>query len=161
MKNSAKFLTNIGLNMSKIVYWIKSHPMRFRLTNSYTLPSLAHVQGFNAFGGSYDTYGKVRPSQTYNGDFSIEFSFTQRWVYAMDLAYSYATKSKFSGYPGISEDGSFASNSSPSSYQWSLAPALEYNINADLGFIGGVWFSFAGRNSDDFISGSISVTYTF
>lgn len=38
----------------------------------------------------------------------------------------------------------------PSFSQISLAPALEYNWNENLGIIGGAWFTVAGRNSADF-----------
>lgn len=38
----------------------------------------------------------------------------------------------------------------PSFNQISIAPALEYNWNANLGIIGGAWFTVAGRNTADF-----------
>jgi hypothetical protein len=153
--------TSTKLCFSKITYLIKNHPMRLRLVAEYSFPSLATVQDFHSYGGAYNTYGKIRPPQLLSGNFSLEYSFTQHLVYAMDIAYSYATNTKFSGTPGNSEDGSIIKNTSPSSKQWSVAPALEYNFNSNLGILAGAWFSIAGKDTDDFLSYVFSVSYTF
>jgi hypothetical protein len=92
---------------------------------------------------------------SYSADFGYEFSFTQRWVFALDVVYNYNQKTTFSGRSGGSPVGG------PFSDELSLAPAIEYNVNENLGFLGGVWFSVWGRNSLDFVSGIVSFTYSF
>ncbi len=159
---SGAYTTSLILNFAKIVWWVwTEHPMSFRLSNSYAFPSHVSVKNFNAYGGGYGTWGKVHPGQSFSTDFGYEFSFTQRWVLALDVAYSYSMKTTFLGTTGVDATGSPASVGGPFNDQLSLAPALEYNPNADLGFIGGIWFSVWGRNSSNFISGIISTTYTF
>ena len=49
----------------------------------------------------------------------------------------------------------------PSSEQFSLAAALEYNFNASLGLIAGGWFSIAGRNSAAFASAVAAFNYYY
>ena len=63
-----------------------------------------------------------------------------------DFQYQHSNKNRFSGKKGGSAP------IAPSSEQISMAPALEYNFNANVGIIGGAWFSVAGRNSTQFIS---------
>ena len=159
---SGSYVTKISLNMSKLVWWwMATHPMAFRLSLTYGLPSNVHVKGFNAYGGGYGTNGTVHPGQTFGLDFGYEFSFNQHWVAALDIVYNYGAKTTFSGYPGVDKNNALASVGSPFNEQVSLAPAIEYNVNSNLGFIAGVWFSVWGRNSSSFVSGVVSVDYTF
>lgn len=159
---SGTFGTTIALNFGKIVWWwIPKHPMNFRLSVGYTFPTMVHVEGFNAYGGGYGTNGHVHPGQSLGIDFGYEYSFTQRWAGALDVVYKYSAASHFSGDKGVDATGAPAVVGGPFSEQLSLAPAIEYNWNENLGFIGGVWFTVWGRNSLSFVSGILSVTYTF
>ncbi len=159
---SGSYKTSLVLNFSKIIWWVwPKHPMNFRLSNSYTFSSKVSVKNFNAYGGGFGTRGKVDPGDQFSTDFGYEFSVTQRWVLALDVAYTFSLKTTFSGRQGVDGDGLPAIVGAPFNDQLSLAPAVEYNLSPDLGFIGGVWFPVWGRNSANFISGIISVTYTF
>lgn len=156
------YVTSFYLNFSKVVWWWSLlHPQAFRLSLQYSLPSHVSVHGFNTYGGGYSTDGKVKPGQSFSADFGYEFSFTQNWAFALDIVYSYACKTTFSGKLGTGLDGKVASVGGPYNDQLSLAPALEYNVNENLGFIGGVWFTVWGRNSTAFTTGVLSFTYTF
>ena len=152
---SGAYQTTIGLNLAKVVWWLTTHPMAFRFAQSWSIPAMVHVRGFNAYGGGHGTHGKVRLGNSYSADFGYEFSFTKKWVLALDVVYNYSQKITFSGHSASNLVGG------PFSDQLSLAPALEYNVNENLGFIGGVWFTVWGRNSLDFVSGVMSFTYTF
>jgi hypothetical protein len=158
---SGSYETEFQFLMSKVIYWFTNHPIAWRLNLMYTLPTNVKVKNFNTYGGGYNTKGTVKPDKIFTGIVAFEFSFTQRWVYAMDIVYIYTTKATFKGIPGTLEDGTTASNTLPSSYQLSLAPAIEYNFNENLGALGGMQFTVKGRNSMEFYSGIISVTYTF
>ncbi len=151
---AGSYETNFSFNMSKIVWWVATHPMNFRFSLEYTIPSLVKVHGFNTYGGGFGTSGKVRPGGTFAGEFGYEYSFTQKWVAALDVLYTYMSKTTFSGHTEVPVGGPF-------NEQLSLAPAIEYNPNPDLGVIVGVWFTVWGRNAYDFVSGVASVTYTF
>lgn len=152
---SGAYQTILGLNIAKVVWWLTSHPMAFRLAQSWEIPAMVHVKGLNSYGGGRGTHGKVRLGHAYSADFGYEFSFTKRWVLALDVVYNYSQKTKFSGHTAGHPTGA------PFSDQLSLAPAIEYNVNSNLGFLGGVWFSVWGRNSLDFVSGVLSFTYAF
>lgn len=151
------YQTSIGLNYNKIFWKIKLHPISLRISGSYVIPDAkVKVQNINAYGGGPGTRGKVKVGQTINVDIGIEVSLTQHWVFANDIAYTHSFKSTFHGNPGLS-----IANGAPSSDQLSLAPAIEYNFNSKAGFIGGVWFTVAGRNSSSFVSVILSYTQLF
>ncbi|NGX34434.1 MAG: hypothetical protein K1060chlam1_00787 [Candidatus Anoxychlamydiales bacterium] len=158
---SGSYETLFGFVLEKVVYWFESHPIRYRINPTYTYSTKVSVKNFNTYGGGFNTNGKVKPGGFFSGIFSFEFSFTQRWVFAMDIAQTYSGKTTFKGMPGLAEDGSIASNAKKTSNQTSLAPAIEYNFSANLGVLAGSHFSVRGKNSTDFASGIISATYTF
>jgi len=156
------YSTTIGLNLGKILYWLREHPMRLRFSASYVMPNDdVRVKGFNAYGGGFGTDGKIDKGDTLNIDFGYELSITQRWVLACDVAYTYSNANHFSGTSGTKADGTPATHSQVSSDQLSLAPAIEYNVSDKGGFIGGVWFTVAGRNASQFASAVLSYTYLF
>jgi hypothetical protein len=156
------FSTIIGLNISKIFWWLKLHPLAARLATNYIVPDhRVHVHNFNSFGGGFHTDGKVKVGNTFNADLGLEFSLTQHWVLATDVAYTYSNKSTFHGKSGKTALGAPAANGAPSSSQLSLSPAIEYNVTSNAGFIGGVWFSVAGRNSSNFASLVLSYNLVF
>lgn len=155
------YQSSIGWFSQKIVYWWPAHPIRWRWAFQYTFGTSVHVSGANTYGGARDTMGKIHPGNTTQIILSGEFSFTQNWVGAFDMVYLFTEKTTFQGNPGTKTDGTPAEIGSPVSWQWSFAPALEYNFNERIGLISGVWFTFAGKNSESFISGQISINYAF
>lgn len=158
---AGSYQTNFSLNFGKVVWWISTHPIALRFSMNFKIPSKVHVKGFNAYGGGYHTDGHVRVGKTFTGDIGIEYSFTQRWVLATDIVYTYSGKSSFYGIPGVDATGKPAFTGGPFSDQLSLAPAIEYNPSGSIGILGGVWFSVYGRSSFNFVSGILSYTQVF
>jgi hypothetical protein len=156
------YQTIFGLNISKVFWWFKLNPIAFRFASSYNAPNCkVSVENHNTYGGGNGTKGKVDVGQTLNLDLGIELSINQKWVFATDLCYTSSQKSTFKGKNGITAEGLVASVGTPSSDQLSLAPAIEYNINENSGFIGGLWFTATGRNSANFLQLVLSYTALF
>jgi len=154
--------TTIGLNINKLFWWAATHPINVRLGTNYSFPNnRADVSGFHAYGGGNNTSGKVTVGHVWNLDVGIEVSLTQKWVLANDFVYSYQTKSAFDGIAGTSPTGAIAINGSPSSDQFSIAPAVEYNVSSNGGLIVGVWFTITGRNSTNFATPIVSYSQYF
>jgi hypothetical protein len=155
---SGSYITKFELIMSKITYFIKYHPIRFRLASNYSFPTTVKIKDFNSYGGGYKTDGKVKPPSIFELYFSFEFSLTKKWVVANDLLYHHTTKSTFSGIPGITTLGKTAKNYNGSTEQISIAPAIEYNFSKNGGVLAGVWFPLMGKNTADFVSYVFSFT---
>ncbi len=148
------YQTQFGFTTSKVIWWLYEHPMNLRAFIGYTIETTVHVEDFNSYGGALGTRGTVHPGNTLSSDLGIEWSFTERWVAALDIVYVAQNQTKFNGRTLAPVGGGYNDN-------LSLAPALEYNWNENLGVIAGVQFSVYGRNSLNFAKGQFSLTYSF
>jgi len=155
---SGTFKTTVGFVITRLFHIYDLHYLSLRFNGFYSIPTHVDVRGINAYGGAFDTKGTVKPGQTTGGLFGMEYSFSQNWAFACDLFGIYSQKTKFSGNPGTS-DGVPATVGGPASFQFSLAPAIEYNFSSSFGVIGGAWFSFAGKNASRFISAVFAINY--
>lgn len=153
------YQSSIGLNFQKTWHLGGVHYLSSRLSYTYTIPSSVHVLGYNAFGGGDGTNGTVNVGIKQVLDGSLEYSLTKHWVLASDIIYNNAGTSTFRGNPGLTSSGLPASVGQPSNHQYSLAPAIEYNWNSHYGVIGGAWFTFAGTDASDFVSGVVAFNY--
>lgn len=155
------YSTQFGLGFSKIIFWTTKHPMNIRCFFGYQLSTVVDVRGFNTYGGGFGCKGRVRPGNLFSADFGYELSLTQRWVGAIDVVYTATNSTKFHGNPGVLKNGTPSGVGTGYSDNLSLAPALEYNFNPNIGIIAGAWFSVYGRNSLNFASGILSATFSF
>ncbi|MCX6987474.1 MAG: hypothetical protein NT065_04895 [Chlamydiae bacterium] len=126
------------------------HFLSIRLATAYIIGTSAHVKKNNTYGGDLTTDGWVYPGNLFKVDISLECNLSQKWALAMDTLYIHNNKTRFSGKTK-------ASMRIPSGEQFSIAPALEYNFNNNIGLIGGAWITLGGRNAAQFISGVISI----
>lgn len=160
--NPKKKLTDIGgggswqtgfnLIWGNLFYIGNNRFITWRNSFLYTLPAPVHVKNLNAYGGGSGTNGTVYPAQSFQIDTAIEINLNQNWAFAMDFVGSWSGKTRFKGK-------TLVPNKSPSSAQFSLAPAIEYNWSANMGIIFGSWFTVAGRNDTQFVSGIFAFNY--
>ena len=141
---------NAGIAFSRLFELCDEKYFGARLYFGYTFPNSLHVKGLNAYGGGKGTEGRVHPGNSFVSIVGLEYTLTKHWVLACDFQYLHNNKTRFKGKTIQSVGG-------PSSEQWSLAPAIEYNWSPNLGLIAGVWFSAAGRNAPDFASGVVAL----
>lgn len=158
--NPLKLETDIGgagswypgasLVIYKDIHLTKNHFLALTYSATYSFGTIADVRGLNFYGGDETTRGKVRPGNIFVTDLSLEYSFTQNWIFSMDMIYQHGNRSRFSGKT-VEPVGS------PSYEQCSLAPALEYMWDENSGIIFGSWFTVAGRNTDQFNTLEVAV----
>jgi len=153
--------TGITIVLGKIHHVYKLHYFNWRLQLQYNLPAPVHLKGFNFYGGGYGTDARFFPRQSFQADLGIEYTLTQTWALALDVIGIWGGRTHFSGFAGTNADGTPARLGRGSQVQYSLAPGIEYNWNADLGVIGGVWFTVAGRNSPVFSNGIFAINYYY
>ncbi|MEN9653995.1 MAG: hypothetical protein RL235_107 [Chlamydiota bacterium] len=153
------FVTAAGLGLSKLIHLTSFYYMSIRAYGQYSLPAKVHVKGYSVYGGGRGTNARFFPAQNVLAQLGLEISMSRRWVLACDLQGSWSKKERYSGNPGRTVTGEVATLGLPSAQQYSLAPAIEYNWNSNLGVIGGGWFSFAGKNSPRFWSAVFAINY--
>jgi hypothetical protein len=133
------------------------HYLSWRMQYQYTITVPVSLHGLSFWGGSPSlpgikgTRGTVYPGCIFLAQQAFEYCITHNWVLALDIQYVHINRTRFSGRsPKIL--GVNTRPVAPSSELFSLAPALEYNFNANIGIIAGPWFSIAGRNSNQTFS---------
>ena len=139
------------ITLGQIFQLSNKHFFSPSLSFNYAVPTPLHVSNKNVYGGTKGTKGTVYPGNNFWYDLSLEYNFTQRWAFAIDITYEHWNKCRFSGKTPVIM-------TRPSAEQFTLAPAIEYNWSSSLGLIGGVWFTVAGRNSNRFITGTLALT---
>lgn len=158
------YASTFALTFGKAYQIQGDHWINFRTRAAYTYGFSTEVSGFNAYGGGYGTKGTVYPGNRFTWTTGLEYSLTKHWALAMDLVYTTSSKTTFTGEVGTTAPITIdnpnppaATVGSPGGWQWSLAPAIEYNFNQHWGLIGGSWFTFAGKNSSAFVTGTLSL----
>lgn len=148
--------------LQQYVWLPNGRPMRFRATVSYSLPpSLVDVRGASAYGTPQDFRGNVRLGSSLGISTAVEYSINPQWVLAMDLAYNRDAASQLSGMIGQDDAATLFARRDASRDVYSFAPAVEYNFNDRIGIVGGVQFSFAGRNNGAFVTPMAAINMVF
>jgi len=160
-RGAGAFATSFNLVFYKVYSLGNRHALSFTASAEYAIAPSIDVAGFNAYGGGFGTNGTVLPGNVFEGIVSFEFNFNQRWNIALDNVWTHTDATSFYGDAGVNVFGDEANNSKHSSEQFSFAPAIEYSWSENLGIIAGCWFTALGRNSTEFRSGVVNLTYTY
>ncbi len=91
---------NVGLVFSELFHTSGVHYLSTRVFVDYGFGTPAHIHGVSIYGGTPDTRGTAYAGNFFQVFTAMEYSFTQEWVFAMDLAYIHTNKSRFSGKKG-------------------------------------------------------------
>ncbi|MCH9613746.1 MAG: hypothetical protein SP1CHLAM54_07550 [Chlamydiia bacterium] len=143
------------LVLRKWFFMFPNHPFRINLNTTFETSSKIFVKDLNIFGGGHGTRGWVSPGNEYSNNLSLELSLTQRWVFVTELLYSHTWSSSFSGTVGPAPVGTSSSD------LFSIANEIEYNVTGGYGWVGGVWYTVAGRNSTAFLTFALSFYYEY
>lgn len=153
----------IDFNIGKQFHISGYHFLILRSYFAYQFYNKFKVQGFHSYGGGYGTKGTMKMGAQYTFTAAFEYSFSRHGVFSFDFNYQHNNKMTFKGQEGYIDINKTVQSFSgvPSSDQLSIAPALEYNFNGNVGIIAGVWFSIAGRNAQAFVcpTAAINIEY--
>ena len=120
-----------------------------------------NVDGFNAYGGAENTKGTVNPGSQFYFGLGLEFEITKNWSFINDFQYTHINQNTFAGNPGTNDDGSPATVGGPSTDIFLLAPGFSYFVSDHFGLAFGSWFTLAGRNTEAFAGGILTLAFSF
>lgn len=143
----------MGLAAQSLQTMPNNRPLRLRGWLSLRVPlGRVSVQGLNAYGLPVSITSAVRMGTSGQGGLAGEYGVDRHWVLAFDLARDWSNGSKIyrSGH-----------STTPSSGDWQIAPAVEYNWSAKFGIIVGALIPAAGHNEAREFSGQASVNIVF
>ncbi|HEY9133349.1 MAG TPA: hypothetical protein VIM98_16455 [Dyella sp.] len=137
-------------------------PLRWRGRVAYDFnPGAVDVRGQSVYGTEPGFRGSVSPHHAWNASASAEYSIDAHWVLVMELAYQRSAAARVSGQAPGNGSTVAIDRYMPPGHTFSVAPAVEYNVNGSLGIIAGVHASLSGRNSGAFVAPQVAVNIVF
>lgn len=122
--------------------------VRTRLDFSYSHSDSAELRDVSVYGTRNGFRGQATPGDSIVIDSAWEYSMTQNWVLALDLEYARSAGTHLKGLNDAAGPAPTSVNlDSGTSTTWSLAPAIEYNFNGNVGVLAGAKFTVAGSNA--------------
>jgi hypothetical protein len=135
---------------------------RFDFTANVPIGNVG-IHNASVYGTSEGFTGVAKVGNSYTADLGVEYSITSNWVGVMEFVYQHGDTTVTTGSVRTGSglmSVPFRSDSSSSEY-WSMAPALEYNFNENIGIIAGAEISFAGRNTSAIATPQIAFSAFF
>jgi len=159
---AGSYQTTVGLNFEHLALLPNNHYLKSHFSLVGLKGTDIHVQGDNAFGGTLSSSGIVKQSGiNYSVDLAFEYQINQNLVPVFEVLFTHSDMLSFAGNPGFTPGGAIGTVGGDGGNTVSLAPAIEYNFNSNLGIIAGVWFSISGPGTGKFISNTIALSYSF
>ena len=121
---SGAYTTTLALYTQYFLWMPNGRILRTRLNLAYSLPDDVTVEGVSVYGTAEGFRGHARPGRAFVVNSSWEYSVTRNWVLALDVVYENDTATKLNGQ-----------SISGSSDVFTVAPAIEYNFNSQIGVI--------------------------
>lgn len=157
------YTTTAALYSQYYLWMPNGRILRTRLNVSWSFSNDAQLDNVSVYGTGEGFHGHASPGDSFNLDAAWEYSVTRNWVLALDLVYQRDSSTRvrgrnFDATTGTAEPVAFESGSS---WQFQVAPAIEYNWNASVGVIIGARWIAAGRNTSASITpvAAINIVY--
>lgn len=137
-QGSGAHTTTLGLYMQTYFWMPNGRILRTRLDLADALSRSADIDDVSVYGTSQGFRGRAKPGDVQTADLAFEYSLTQSWVLALDLLYRHAENTRIVGRstPDLSADDIHVDTGPHTSF--AIAPAIEYNWNANIGLLLGV-----------------------
>lgn len=153
--------TSLIFVVSKTFYNNPCHPFNIAINLSYTYLTKTRIKGLNTYGGGPITDGVIAPGMPLLIDFSTEYCFSEKYLFALDIQYTHTFPASFHGFEGFAPDGTLTSVSTVSKDLLTITPAIEFGITPNVCIYLGGYFTIAGRNASASAEGNISLEATF
>lgn len=139
------------------------HPWRWYAQLSWS-PSPARValDGRSVYDTPSSFHGRMDTGRSMGASTAFELSLHRHWAVTMELAWNHQRGNRLRGtYTEPGPHAASITRAVPSSWTYSIAPAIEYLVHDGLSLMAGVHLSVAGHRSDAFASPQIAMTVAF
>jgi hypothetical protein len=132
---------------SQYFFWMPNgRILRTRFNVQGTWFDNADVDGVSVYGTPDGFSGRASPGDSLLAIVAAEYSITRNWVAAVDVQYQHDSETSVTGSAPTTTSRTIR-NTFDSSDALSVAPAIEYNFNGNVGIIVGAIWTFAGHNT--------------
>ena len=131
--------TLLQLNTQSYFWMPSGRILRMRANIGETFSQDATIDGASVYGTPADFHGTIDPGSATSISGAWEYSLTQRWVLALDLAYTHRRSGRIRGTAPFGETGepTALTIDLASRDTYGIAPGIEYNFSPQVGVIFG------------------------
>ena len=130
--------TTLGWYMQTYNWMANGRILRTRLNFSYAFSGDAQIEDASVYGTAPGFRGKASPGDVGSVDLAFEYSLTSNWVLAADVVYRHAASTRIVGRSASDLAANDVRIDTGPHVSFALAPAVEYNWNANIGLLLGV-----------------------
>lgn len=161
--------TGTGASVDRIslfaqqMFWLgNGHPLRVRGQVAWSPePPRIYLDGVSAHGTSEVFQGWVKPGSSLGITAAVEYGLDRHWAIATDLTWSHQRSGTLLGTNCWPDGYQNVERRNPVNWTYSIAPAVEYNVNGNFGIIAGAQISLAGHRSAAYVTPQIAVNMVF
>lgn len=148
---------------SQYFFWMPNgRILRARLNLQGTFFDDADVDGVSVYGTPEGFSGHASPGDSFLAIVAAEYSITRNWVAALDVQYQHDSKTSVAGSVASTLGASATiRNTFPATDALSVAPAIEYNFNGNVGIIAGAIWTVAGHNTSASVIPVVAVNIVY
>ncbi len=130
--------TTLGWYLQTYFWMPNGRILRTRLDITDSFSRSVGLADVSVYGTAQGFRGRAKPGDVQTADLAFEYSATQNWVLALDLFYRHAENTRLVGRsaPDATADDIRVDSGPHASF--AIAPAVEYNWNANIGLLLGV-----------------------
>lgn len=134
---SGAYTTTIGWYAQSYFWMPNGRILRTRLDIADAFSRSVNIEDVSVYGTGAGFRGRAKPGDVQTADLAFEYSVTRNWVLALDLLYRHSANTRISGHsaldPAVQRDDIDVDSGSGVSF--AIAPAVEYNWNANIGLL--------------------------
>lgn len=130
--------TTLGWYMQTYYWMPNGRILRTRLNFSWAFSRDANIEDASVYGTERGFRGTASPGDVGSVDLAFEYSLTQNWVLAADVVYRHAASTRIVGRSSLDATVDDVRVDTGPHVSFALAPAVEYNWNANIGLLLGV-----------------------
>lgn len=155
-QGSGTYRARLGLVAQSLFFGQSQHPIRVRgwVVGSVPLGGV-NINNISVFGTTQGFRGTGYSGLSGGGGMSVEYSITQKLVFASDFQFSASRASSAYGFLGNLP--TYLRGSTSDNFQ--IAPAVEYSFNDYFGIIAGSSFTVEGHNTSQVIQPQIAFNF--
>jgi hypothetical protein len=159
------YTTTLGWYAQTYFWMPNGRILRTRLDIADAFSRSASIQDVSVYGTGAGFHGRVKPGDVQSVDLAFEYSLTRNWVLALDLLYKHSENTRVSGQvapaAGSAAQAQAISIDSGASVSFAVAPAVEYNFNANIGLLLGTRIILGTRTTPATVTPAIALNIVF
>jgi hypothetical protein len=157
--------TTLGWYAQTYFWMPNGRILRTRLDIADAFSRSVNIEDVSVYGTGTGFRGQAKPGDVQTVDLAFEYSVTQNWVLALDLLYRHSENTRVTGQflldPAATAHGDDFRSDTGASVSFAVAPAVEYNWNANIGMLFGTRIILGTRTTPATVTPVVALNMVF